>query len=96
MCVFIVFGLPALTTGVFAQEQDTLPPPGELKRLTIEQLMTIEVTSVSRRPESLSHAPSDRLHLTIGTRVEHTEYTGLELQPNVRMAWTPNACPDAA
>jgi hypothetical protein len=36
--------------------------------------MTIEMTSVSRRPESLSHAPS----------------------ATVRMAWTPNTCPDAA
>lgn len=57
-CCFIVLSLPVLATGAFAQEQDTLPTPGELKQLTIEQLMSIEVTSVSRRPENLSHAPS--------------------------------------
>lgn len=30
----------------------------------------------------------DRLHLTLGTKLEHHEYTGFEVQPNVRLAWT--------
>jgi iron complex outermembrane receptor protein len=33
----------------------------------------------------------DRLHLTVGTKVEHTEYTGVEFEPSVRLAWTPGA-----
>jgi iron complex outermembrane recepter protein len=33
----------------------------------------------------------DRLRFTIGTKIEHNDYTGLELQPSVRMAWTPSA-----
>jgi iron complex outermembrane receptor protein len=32
----------------------------------------------------------DRLHLTLGTKLEHNESTGLEVQPNVRFAWTPD------
>jgi iron complex outermembrane recepter protein len=28
------------------------------------------------------------LHMTIGTKIEHNEYTGFEFQPSVRMAWT--------
>src|SRR5213593_4253492 len=32
--------------------------PGELKKLTLEQLMDVEVTSVSRRPEKLSETAS--------------------------------------
>lgn len=35
-------------------------------------------------------ALSDRLTLTIGTRVESNNYTGVENQPNVRLAWKPN------
>jgi iron complex outermembrane receptor protein len=34
---------------------------------------------------------SDRLFLTVGTKVEHNYYTGLDAQPSVRVAWTPNA-----
>jgi iron complex outermembrane receptor protein len=31
----------------------------------------------------------DRLHLTIGEKLEHNSYTGFENQPNLRIAWTP-------
>jgi iron complex outermembrane recepter protein len=31
----------------------------------------------------------DRLALTVGTKIEHNDYTGFELQPNVRLLWTP-------
>lgn len=30
----------------------------------------------------------DDLTLTLGTRVEHTDYTGFEVEPNARMQWT--------
>ena len=33
----------------------------------------------------------DRLALTLGSKVEHNEYTGWEVQPNVRLAWKPTA-----
>ncbi len=29
----------------------------------------------------------DRLNLTVGTKVEHNDYTGYELEPSVRLAW---------
>ncbi len=32
----------------------------------------------------------DRLHVTFGTKLEHNDYTGFELQPSVRAAWTPD------
>jgi len=32
----------------------------------------------------------DRLSLTLGSRVEHNDFTGVEVQPNVRAAWTPD------
>jgi iron complex outermembrane receptor protein len=41
-----------------AQTNETLPPPSELKKLSVEELMDIEVTSVSKRPEKLSETAS--------------------------------------
>ncbi len=32
----------------------------------------------------------DRLFLTIGTKLEHSYYTGLGLMPNIRVAWRPS------
>ena len=32
----------------------------------------------------------DRLAVTIGTKLEHNSFSGLEYQPSVRLAWTPN------
>ena len=31
---------------------------------------------------------TDRVRLTLGTKVEHNDYTGVELQPSSRLAWT--------
>ena len=31
----------------------------------------------------------DRLRLTLGTKVEHNDYTGFEMQPSARLLWTP-------
>jgi iron complex outermembrane receptor protein len=33
----------------------------------------------------------DRLHLSLGARVEHNDYTGFDFQPTVRLAWTPDS-----
>lgn len=33
---------------------------------------------------------ADRLRLTVGAKFEVPEYTGLEVQPSIRLAWTPN------
>jgi iron complex outermembrane receptor protein len=33
---------------------------------------------------------ADRLHLTVGSKLEHNDWTGLEVQPTVRFAWTPD------
>jgi iron complex outermembrane receptor protein len=31
---------------------------------------------------------SDRLHITLGTKIEHNDYTGFEIQPSGRVNWT--------
>lgn len=33
---------------------------------------------------------SDRLHITLGTKFEHNDYSKEEWQPSLRLAWTPN------
>jgi iron complex outermembrane receptor protein len=33
----------------------------------------------------------DRLHLSLGARVEHNSYTGFDVEPSARLAWTPNS-----
>lgn len=32
----------------------------------------------------------DRLHLIAGTKLEHNDFTGAEIQPSARLAWTPD------
>jgi iron complex outermembrane receptor protein len=32
----------------------------------------------------------DRLHLTLGSKFEHNDYTGFEVQPSGRLLWTPS------
>ncbi|MBI2946085.1 MAG: TonB-dependent receptor [Verrucomicrobia bacterium] len=32
----------------------------------------------------------DRLKLTLGTKIEHHDFTGFEVQPSARLAWTPH------
>lgn len=33
----------------------------------------------------------NRLLFTLGTRLDHNDFTGFEIQPNARLMWTPNA-----
>ena len=33
---------------------------------------------------------TDRLRLTLGSKFEHNDYSGLEIQPNARLLWTPD------
>src|SRR5947209_16058062 len=55
---FLAFGLVMLADQGFAQQPDSAESPGALKKLTLEQLMNLEVTSVSKRPEKLWQAAS--------------------------------------
>ena len=32
----------------------------------------------------------ERFHLTLGTKLEHNDFTGFEIQPSGRVTWTPN------
>jgi iron complex outermembrane receptor protein len=40
--------------------------------------------------DQITLAP-ERVFLTIGTKLEHNSFTGFELEPSIRMTWTPSA-----
>lgn len=56
--VFVALGMAAFASGAFAQAPKALASPAALKQLSVEQLMDIEVTSVSKRQEKLSETAS--------------------------------------
>jgi iron complex outermembrane receptor protein len=72
-----------------AQTPDTLPSPGALKRLSLEELMNIEVTSVSRRPEKLSTTAS-AIQIITGDDIRRSGAASLvdalRLSPNLQVA----------
>src|SRR6195256_6354289 len=52
------FGLCCCAPPGFAQQPDSSPSAEALKKLSIEQLMNLQVTSVSKRPERLAQTAS--------------------------------------
>lgn len=52
--------------------------PAELSRHLVTGFIQDEIKLIA-----------NRLHLTIGSKIEHNEYTGFECQPSGRIAWTP-------
>jgi iron complex outermembrane recepter protein len=56
--VVMALGLLIFAGGASAQTQEALPPPSVLKKMSVEELTDIEVTSVSKRPEKLSETAS--------------------------------------
>ena len=56
--ILLTLGLVCFAEPGFAQQPDSSASAEALKKLSIEQLMNLEVTSVSRRPERLAQAAS--------------------------------------
>jgi iron complex outermembrane receptor protein len=54
ICLFCFFAMPSKSIA----QSDSLPPVKELKKLSVEELMNIVVTSVSKSPEKLSEVAS--------------------------------------
>jgi iron complex outermembrane receptor protein len=55
---FVALGLVMFASDAIAQPQESLPPPGVMKKLSLDELMDIDVTSVSKRSEKLSETAS--------------------------------------
>jgi iron complex outermembrane receptor protein len=51
--IFLLAGLGGLSPRVAGQTEPVLPPPDDLKKLSVDQLLDMVVTSVSKRPEVL-------------------------------------------
>lgn len=58
LTILIIIGSVFTSHQGFAQTPDSLLPYNAMKKLTLEELMNIEVTSVSRHPEKLDEAAS--------------------------------------
>jgi iron complex outermembrane receptor protein len=58
MAIAVALGFMILAGRSFAQTTDAAPPTIALKKLSLEELMDIEVTSVSKRPKKLSETAS--------------------------------------
>jgi iron complex outermembrane receptor protein len=87
--VCIALSLAPYASVLPAQSQDSLPTANELKRLTVEQLMQINVTSVSRQPERLSEAAS-AIQVITSDEIRRSGATSipeaLRLAPNLEVA----------
>ena len=72
-----------------AQAQDTVAAPSELKRMSLEQLMEIDVISVSRKPEKLSQVAS-AIQVITSEDIRRSGATSipeaLRLAPNLEVA----------
>jgi len=56
--ICLILGAAVFSNPLFAQTSELYVPPSEYKKLSVEELMDIEVTSVSKRVEKLSEAAS--------------------------------------
>ncbi|MEO8770313.1 MAG: response regulator [Ferruginibacter sp.] len=79
--------LAAIPQKIFAQKT-TLPPVSKLKKLSVEQLMNIEVTSVSKTPQKLAEVAS-AIQVLTGDDIKRSPTTlmpeVLRLAPNLQV-----------
>lgn len=87
--ILFILSLTLLSALVFAQTGDSLLPSSQLKKLSLEDLMNMEVTSVSMQPEKLTEVASAVQVITNGD----IQASGvlrlpeaLELAPNLQIA----------
>ncbi|MEO8404877.1 MAG: TonB-dependent receptor [Chitinophagaceae bacterium] len=90
LCLSLLLSLLlALPVDGYAQLSDSLSSPEALKRLSLEELMNIQVTSVSRRSEKLNEAASAIQVITqkdIHNSGAKTVAEALRLAPNLQVA----------
>lgn len=87
--VAITFVLAVPIGRTMAQTNEVVPAPAVLKKLTLEELMDLEVTSVSKRAEKLSETAS-AIQVVTGEDVRRSGATSLpealRLAPNLQVA----------
>src|SRR6267154_1854284 len=84
-----IIGVVIFAAGAFGQTQEALPPPSTLKKLSLEELMNIEVTSVSKSPEKLLETAS-AIQVITAEDIRRSGVTSLpealRLAPNLEVA----------
>jgi iron complex outermembrane recepter protein len=87
--VSVLLCLGGLARPAGAQEEPVLPPPGDLKKMSVEELLDMEVTSVSKVPEKLLDAAS-AIQVITGDDIERAGATSipeaLRLASNLEVA----------
>jgi iron complex outermembrane receptor protein len=86
--LLLAFALLLITNRSFSQSQDSFPAP-KLKELSLEELMNIEIISVSKHPEKLKYAASAIQVITqndIRNSGAKTLAEALRLAPNLQVA----------
>lgn len=87
--IFLNVALILFSAFSFGQVQDSLPTYAQLKKLSLEELLNIEVTSVSKHPEKLKQAASAIQVITqkdISNSGAKTLPEALRLAPNLQVA----------
>lgn len=84
----LAFGL-IISNGAFGESADTLPPPNVLVKTPLEELMNMDVISVSKRPEKLSETAS-AIQVITGEDIHRSGASSLpealRLAPNLQVA----------
>jgi iron complex outermembrane receptor protein len=87
--VVAIFVLMMFTGQASGQTPPTVPSPSDLKKLSLDQLQGIEVTSVSKSPEKLAGAPSS-IQVITGDDIRRSGATSipeaLRLASNLQVA----------
>ncbi|WP_245738773.1 TonB-dependent receptor plug domain-containing protein [Nitrosomonas marina] len=85
---FLLYGRHDLTWGANYRLYHNKISETELVKFTPAEQTNHLISAFIR--DDLTLIP-DRLLLSLGTRIEHNDFTGFEIQPNGRLMWTPNA-----
>ena len=72
----VLSAVALIANPLLAQTVPPLPSPNALKKMTIDELMDIEVTSVSKRPEKLAEVPS-AIQLLTGDEIRRAGATSI-------------------
>jgi iron complex outermembrane recepter protein len=70
-CWLIVLWLVIFSSSVSAQTNDAIASPAALKKLSLEELMDLDVTSVSKQPEPYGQAPA-AIDVITGTDIQRS------------------------
>src|SRR5258708_5772228 len=87
--IVLAFGMTLLANDARSQPLEGLPSPNALKRMSVEELMNVEVTSVSRQAEPWFTSPS-AIQVVTQEEIRRSGATSLpealRLAPNLQVA----------